>query len=627
MKSYIQKLIGTGLLVLSCSVWAITDLNIKDQGVVDLMLTGESPFNTFSPDFASSLVTADLNGDQVMDLIVSTPDEVSFRGISESGQVAAFFGGSSFKALSSPVNPADEKESFVISGTLEGENLGMHMTAGDFNQDGFDDLVIYAPKFGQNDEGPRLYVLYGKTDFSAKMEMPTHADSVFTHTHGAEISNTWNSMEVLNLATGDVNGDTVDDLVVADGINNVFHVVFGQAGQKWAAAVDLSTGADATLRPDDFADPWSVNLSNNATGLSVADLNADGISDIAVGVTEEAAGNLEKAGQVYVVYGKVGLSGAIDLSSAADIKISGALNKDQIGGSLAAGDLDNNGKADLIIGAPLSGHGQLGTTGIGRVFVVKDVAERGAALDLFLDADITLKLSDGTGRIGFYTGYTLSTKDLNNDGIADLTIGTPNAFSGSGTNGWVHVIYGATTLQANYDLDVDGDLGIYTPEPPELLCCGEMGNTLDIADMDNDGKADLLLGAPRGGLTLSNGMVHVLFDAANKQTGGVEEVVATLDAMTFQLYMPVVTVTGSPLTIWARINLIDPIQLIFELPLDGFGATTESSTQASNFDGNTGRLTIPKLRFSDILYTVDLVAVSVDPIRFQVDLNSLTTTQ
>jgi hypothetical protein len=630
MRHYHVGILLAGLLA-THHTWAITELNVQDQGVVDLFLTGKSPANTLIVDFSSGLTTADFNGDKIADIAVASPSETSLRGISQTGRVAVFFGGNSLKELVSPVDPEHGKENFLISGTIQGEKIGTRLAAGDFDQDGLSDLVMYAPKKGKSDEGPRLYVVYGKTNFSAKMEMPTHADVVITHTHAKNVPNAQDSLDVLNLATGDVNGDRVDDLLILDDINNQAHVLFGKAGQKWDKAVDLSVAAGATLRVPGYDDFYHVGLvgatgsGGMTSGLLVSDLNGDGIGDIAIGLPEASVGSLEKAGQVYVVYGKTGLSGAIDLDNA-DIKISGGLNRDQVGGSLAAGDLDGNGQMDLIIGAPLSGLGQMSTTGIGRVLILKNVVNRGQSLDLFLDADVTLKLSGEKGKIGFYTGYTLSAQDVNHDGISDLTISSPNAFNGSGKNGWVHVVYGSNALKNMYDLDMDADLAIYTPEPPKSLCCGEMGTGLAISDVDGDGKADLLLGAPRSGFgTSSSGVLHVLLNVAAKQAGATSPSMAQLDSETFQLHLPLVTISDSPFKIWATMNLVDPTALIFELPQDSFGLVEQSSASSSTFDGNTGRLSIPNLHFSGVHYQLELVAVSSDPIRFQIDLTSLKT--
>ncbi len=628
--NYRVSVLLAGLLVTSNTL-AITELNVQDQGVVDLFLTGKSPSNTLIVDFSSSLTTADFNGDKVADIAIASPSEISFRGISQTGRVAVFFGGDYLKGLTSPVDPEHEKESFLISGTIQGEKIGTRLVAGDFNQDGFSDLVIYAPKKGKSEEGPRLYVVYGKADFSAKMEMPTHADALITYTHASNVPNAQDSLDVLNLASGDVNGDHVDDLVILDDINNQAHVLFGKAGEKWNKAVDLSVAAGATLQVPGFEDFYHVGLvgatgsGGMTSGLLISDLNGDNIGDIVVGLPEATVGSLDKAGQVYVVYGKTSLSGAIDLNNA-DIKISGGLNKDQIGGSFAAGDLDGNGQIDLIIGAPLSGLGQMSTTGIGRVLVVKNIATRGASLDLFLDADVILKLSEEKGKIGFYTGYTLSTQDLNNDNVADLTISSPNAFNSSSKNGWAHVVYGGNSLKAKYDLDIDADLAIYTPEPPKPLCCGEMGTSLAVSDVDGDGKADLLLGAPRSGFgTSSSGILNILLNVAAKQASTAEQTIASLDAQTFQLHLPLVTISGSPLKIWATMNMIDPITLVFELPADGYGVVEQSDASNSTFDASTGLLSIPILHFSGVNYQADLVMISSDPIRFQVDLNSLKT--
>jgi hypothetical protein len=441
---------------------------------------------------------------------------------------------SGFVDLGSPANVA------MIGAA--GDHAGSTVAAGDVNADGFGDVVVGSPlaDLPARVDAGRVDIVFGSPT-PAGVDLSADGAGV-VHIDGAA---TGDGADGMSVALGDVNADRRPDVIIGfpgatrngrAGAGTVY-VLYGSSAP---VDVDLAALGSAGYRIDGAA-------AGDRAGASVAsagDVNGDGIGDVVVGSPGAGANSRPNSGSAFVVFGRR-TGGDVDLAglSSGGIRIDGAVNFEQTGHAVAgAGDMNGDGMADVVLGAPLAGAGSayvvfgtaggaldlaaLGAGGFtirGRAFDLAGVAVAGTRLDGFAAVAIgaagshslyvippqppsstvdlgappdAVRQLDGPPYSGFGAAVAPAV-GIKHDGVPDLVIGAPNAFDYAG---WVHVRTGPTFYDWAFDAGGSRDHD-------------EAGTAVAATDVNGDGTSDVIVGAPSAyaDVRVNAGAAYVVF--------------------------------------------------------------------------------------------------------------------
>ena len=578
-------------------------LELENRATWDTIITGATDYARFG----NAMVTGDFNGDGKSDLAVGSREEDSPRGILNTGAISLFFGGETFQTLKNLSADSAGNSLSNANATMFGsvsEYLGDVLAVGDFDGDKKDDLIIAAQKNG-NYATNKVYILYGGSDFKTNMT-----------TNSAQTVLKPSTMHVSGIATGDLNGDGVDDIAVADNYNNKVYVVYGSKTRK-TGTIDLTTSSDSLISRQ------SIDAQEMAS-VAIGDLNGDGKKELAIGVPNEgdATTGLTGNGKIFLRKGTgSALPKTIDLDSGMDVTFLGGFKEEHLGNSLYDGnylnslmfsDVNGDGIPDLIMGSSVAWQESMSSsTGNGKVQVYFGRTNLPTTIDLFDQYSLKMTVNDIDKT---YLGASVKTADLNGDGINDIIMSAPNAGISAHTSGWVFVVYGKKNVsQTSIDLVKSADLIIKAPDPVHALAGASFGQTLAIADFDGDGKPDLVGGAVSGSYLggIAKGYALMISNPVSKATASTAPVVsATLEQINGRL---VVTIPSAKVVNYLG-NLVVSFKLFVDLPnitLDPASLVMTGVSESSNpaivdLGTNPFELRIPLLTFGDKKYLVNL---------------------
>jgi hypothetical protein len=427
----------------------------------------------------------------------------------------------------------------------EWATMGKALAVGDFNNDSYDDIVIPAPSLLTGPSGDKfgeLYMVFGKPQYMFQSELN------FSYSEDIKIlgpSTEEYTLDEVTLATGDINNDGIEDLVIGTQAANFekgeVYAIFGRDdfGKK---LFDLASTVDYDVK---IIGPQE----SGRTGASVAvgDVNGDGFGDIIVGspfATYIPDGILrENCGLIHVVYGNTSMPKSVHLGvkDHYDVMIVGESLEDQMGKSLASGDMNNDGIDDIAIGSPFKDSGMIRKrTNSGQVDVIFGRDNFTKEWDMRIYHNDTLrekgKVNSNITILGQTLdeiGYSLAISDFDGDNFDDLFIGSPLAHgkTGFGTEiGEVYIYYGDTA--ENYpplydvnNISRDGYV-IWGKDSGD-----NFGASLNINNLIGDGNPDILIGAP-GARGISDdsdrtGEVYIIPGSGEKKFGSLDDLWGT----------------------------------------------------------------------------------------------------
>jgi hypothetical protein len=456
----------------------------------DVVFTGKG----MNSQFGSSVSGAgDVNHDGYGDIIIGAQEENGSKGAAY-----IYFGGA-------PMNTVAD---VTIRGTADYDWVGSSVsTAGDVNNDGYDDVIVGMSGFDYSHERVCLYM--GGSDMDNIADVTLIGEG------------TWQFFGQSVSTAGDVNGDGYDDVIVGaechDSRTGRAYIYYGGSPMDGITNLIL-TGENAN---DNFGHCVS----------EAGDVNGDGFSDVIV----SANGFNQNTGRVYVYLG------APAMDNIADLTLDGEDRWNYFGSSVSkAGDVNNDGYEDVLVGAyqayfyagrsyiylggaSLSNYWKIRMSGFSIYNFGRKVTTAGDVNgDGFEDILVSESVNNSnTGRVYLFFGgpsmdnshrldltgagdadmYGCSIAaagDVNGDGYDDVIVG---AMGYDDHGGRACIYLGGAAMDNIADIILTGD-GVYK----EFAC-----SVSSAGDVNNDGYDDVLVGAKNYQIPGRTGRAYIYF--------------------------------------------------------------------------------------------------------------------
>lgn len=298
----------------------------------------------------ASLAVGDFDNDGYEDLAIGADGE-DVGTVDDAGAVLIAYGSSSGITGARDQLITRNSDGLTVPPTLV-ELYGSALASGDFNEDGYDDIAIGAPRArcpNGTDSSGAVVMLLG----SAGGIVNTGTRQFRPGVLGVQGTCTDNMVFGRALAAGGFDSGSSSDLAIATG-DDAVHVLYG------SAATGLQTGDDQRITPASL--PGSV-VGDSRFGISLAAgrFNDEpfnifpGRSSLVIGASFDTVNGAPKAGSVNVIPGSSsGLlpSQAQRFTRSPGLAIGAPVAVDLFGATVAGGDFNDDGRRDLAIGVP-----------------------------------------------------------------------------------------------------------------------------------------------------------------------------------------------------------------------------------------------------------------------------------
>ncbi|GGU75433.1 hypothetical protein GCM10010260_04430 [Streptomyces filipinensis] len=410
----------------------------------------------------------DFNGDGYADLAVAAPT-ATVDGRKGAGYVAVVYGSSS--GLKTSTRQVFSQNSAGVPGGAETDDaFGSAVSTADLDRDGYADLVVGVggEDSAAGTDAGMIEVLWGGPkglSGGALLAGGKAYDAFGAHGH---------------LTVGDVNGDGAPEVVTVESAQNVrvFSGPFARDGSTTHGGQVVTDHEDSR-----FLD------------LAAGDVNGDGITDVVAAVND---GDEWDARGVAVW---TGTHDGLDPYTMVRDKSGYAM---QGGESLAVGDVNRDGYADIVVGRAMEGADSDVDTPLAKGGRIAWIPGTAAGPDgtkaVIMNQDSPGVPGAAVPGSGFGTG--LSIADIDGDGYRDIAVGVPGA-SGGGR---------VVTLRGTANGPTGTGAKAFSQDTAGVPGAGESGDwfgtAVRLVDADHDGRADLAVGAP--GENTKAGAVWVL---------------------------------------------------------------------------------------------------------------------
>lgn len=415
--------------------------------------------------FSLGPVPADVNGDGFSDVLAGLPgwDGGADPNIQDNRGRVNLYLGDTFPPLG---DSAGETPSLQYDGDYVRGQLGISVTAGDLNGDGYADVAAGANLASVNARSAgQVRVYLGGASPDADADLVIDGQN-FGDGLGQAVASGF-----------DLNADGYEDLAVSAWLYD------DGPTRPDAGRVYVFFGGPTPDGVPDLVLTGSYALENFGSALAGnLDFNGDGYTDLAVGgpIAPANSGALADAGRVVVYYGGPWVDNLPDLV------LEGQAVEEHFGASVTgAGDMDGDGFDELAAGAPAY-EASAAVPSVGRVQVFR------GGLSPATTPAVTL---EGAGGCEAFGTRVSGGGDLNRDGFADLAVGIPFSDLAGASASCDNTVgdFGAVEIHFGSDPLGNGSVARFTGEAANDW----LGLGLHLAgDVNGDDVPDLVFGAP-----------------------------------------------------------------------------------------------------------------------------------